>query len=241
MVPPSQVRPLVQRTKYSKTDDEIGTASIGSMVMYDAHFLSLLSQATTAMTVEAMVGHVGSFDPYALVFVLSRRTDSDLPQIHPRRHSSSSWAARGCQEHSHSPPRQSIRRPSRGRGRRQGGRGSSASRSIPSAYLCTSKHVLDSSRAITNEKLQWLGPLVSDLVHSHAQIQIELNSTTDNPLIDVEGGTIHHGGNFQAMAVTNAMEKTRLGVQQMGKLGFAQVSPSIVLLDDALTRGSRFR
>lgn len=71
---------------------------------------------------------------------------------------------------------------------------------------------------------QWIGPLVSDLVSSHAAIQIELNSTTDNPLIDVAGNTIHHGGNFQAMAVTNAMEKTRLGIQQMGKLNFAQMT-----------------
>lgn len=61
------------------------------------------------------------------------------------------------------------------------------------------------------------------MIASHAQVQIELNSTTDNPLIDVVGGAIHHGGNFQAMAVTNAMEKTRLGVQQMGKMNYAQV------------------
>lgn len=71
---------------------------------------------------------------------------------------------------------------------------------------------------------QWVGPLISDLVSSHAALQIELNSTTDNPLIDVAGNEIHHGGNFQAMAVTNAMEKTRLGVQQMGKLNFAQMT-----------------
>lgn len=62
------------------------------------------------------------------------------------------------------------------------------------------------------------------MIASHAQVQIELNSTTDNPLIDVVGKAIHHGGNFQAMAVTNAMEKTRLGVQQMGKMNYAQMT-----------------
>src|SRR6266511_568850 len=35
------------------------------------------------------------------------------------------------------------------------------------------------------------------------------HSATDNPLIDGETGKVHHGGNFQAMSVTNVMEKTR--------------------------------
>lgn len=65
---------------------------------------------------------------------------------------------------------------------------------------------------------------MSDLIASHHAIQIELNSTTDNPLIDVANDAIHHGGNFQAMAVSNAMEKTRLGIQHMGKLSFAQLT-----------------
>lgn len=84
--------------------------------------------------------------------------------------------------------------------------------------------VLRQDRYPLRTAAQWLGPLVSDLVTSHQAVQIELNSTTDNPLVDVEGGIIHHGGNFQAMAVTNAMEKTRLGIQQMGKLNFAQMT-----------------
>lgn len=45
---------------------------------------------------------------------------------------------------------------------------------------------------------------------------------TDNPLIDAETGHIHHGGNFQAMSVSNAMEKTRLSLAHIGKLLFAQ-------------------
>lgn len=65
---------------------------------------------------------------------------------------------------------------------------------------------------------------MSDLIGSHAQLTIELNSTTDNPLIDVAGDKIHHGGNFQAMSITNAMEKTRLGLQQVGKLSYTQLT-----------------
>lgn len=57
---------------------------------------------------------------------------------------------------------------------------------------------------------------------------------TDNPLIDGELGEIHHGGNFQAMAITNAMEKTRLALHHLGKLLFAQCAE---LVNPAMNRG----
>ena len=45
---------------------------------------------------------------------------------------------------------------------------------------------------------------------------------TDNPLIDPDVGVVHHGGNFQAMAVTSALEPLRLALFHVGKLLFAQ-------------------
>ena len=57
---------------------------------------------------------------------------------------------------------------------------------------------------------------------------------TDNPLIEAETDTVHHGGNFQAMAVTNAMEKTRLALHHIGKLLFAQ---STELMNADMNRG----
>lgn len=45
---------------------------------------------------------------------------------------------------------------------------------------------------------------------------------------------MHHGGNFQAMHVTNAMEKTRLSLHHFGKLLFAQ---STELLNPMMNRG----
>ena len=74
---------------------------------------------------------------------------------------------------------------------------------------------------------QWLGPQLEDLLLAHEQVTIELNSTTDNPLIDVARQTTHHGGNFQAVSITSAMEKTRLSLQMIGKLLFAQCSELI--------------
>ncbi|KAA1470566.1 phenylalanine ammonia-lyase [Dentipellis sp. KUC8613] len=81
---------------------------------------------------------------------------------------------------------------------------------------------------------QFLGPQVEDILAALDTITLECNSTTDNPLVDSETGEVHHGGNFQAMAVSNAMEKTRLALHHIGKLLFAQ---STELINPTMNRG----
>ncbi|KAK7045621.1 transmembrane protein [Paramarasmius palmivorus] len=81
---------------------------------------------------------------------------------------------------------------------------------------------------------QFIGPQIEDLLASLATITQECNSTTDNPLIDGETGKVHNGGNFQAMAVTNSMEKTRLALHHLGKILFAQCAE---LMDNSMNRG----
>ncbi|KAF7351163.1 Phenylalanine ammonia-lyase [Mycena sanguinolenta] len=81
---------------------------------------------------------------------------------------------------------------------------------------------------------QFIGPQIEDLLTALVTITTECNSTTDNPLVDGETGKIHNGGNFQAMAVTNAMEKTRLGLHHLGKLLFSQCTE---LINPAMNRG----
>ncbi|KAF8608246.1 phenylalanine ammonia-lyase [Ceratobasidium sp. AG-I] len=81
---------------------------------------------------------------------------------------------------------------------------------------------------------QFIGPQLEDILHAWSVVTQECNTTTDNPLVDGETGHVHHGGNFQAMAVTNAMEKTRLSLHHLGKLLFAQ---STELLNPAFNRG----
>lgn len=75
---------------------------------------------------------------------------------------------------------------------------------------------------------QWLGPYLEDLTLARQQLEVELNSTTDNPMFDVSNRKVHHAGNFQAVAITSSTEKTRLAVQMIGKIIFAQ---STELLD----------
>jgi phenylalanine ammonia-lyase len=55
---------------------------------------------------------------------------------------------------------------------------------------------------------------------------IECNSVTDNPLTD-DLGNVYQGGNFQARDITSAMEKTRQGIQSLGRMLFAQCTEII--------------
>ena len=83
---------------------------------------------------------------------------------------------------------------------------------------------------------QWIGPVLEDLILAHEQILIEINSVTDNPVVDV-GNDIHrvlHGGNFQAKVVTSAMEKTRQGCQTLGRMLFVQCTE---LINPSTNRG----
>ncbi|MCJ1249796.1 hypothetical protein MMC30_007022 [Trapelia coarctata] len=74
---------------------------------------------------------------------------------------------------------------------------------------------------------QWIGPVLEDFMLAYRQITIECNSVTDNPLINAQSGESLHGGNFQARAITSAMEKTRLGLQTIGQMLYVQCTELI--------------
>ena len=74
---------------------------------------------------------------------------------------------------------------------------------------------------------QWIGPALEDLLLAYQQITTELNSVTDNPLIDAKRDRILHGGNFQAKSVTSAMEKTRQSCQTIGRMLYVQCTELI--------------
>ncbi|KAJ7647247.1 L-Aspartase-like protein [Roridomyces roridus] len=96
------------------------------------------------------------------------------------------------------------------------------------------KYSLRQDRYPLRTSPQFLGPQVEDIMAALASVTQECNSTTDNPLVDGDTGEVHHGGNFQAMSVSNAMEKTRLALSHIGKLLFAQTTE---LLNPAMNRG----
>lgn len=81
---------------------------------------------------------------------------------------------------------------------------------------------------------QWIGPVLEDLLLAHQQVTIEINSVTDNPLVDTSRDRMLHGGNFQAKAVTSAMEKVRQGCQSLGRMLFVQCTE---MINPATNRG----
>lgn len=81
---------------------------------------------------------------------------------------------------------------------------------------------------------QWIGPQIEDLLLADQQISIELNSSCDNPLVDIPTKDIHYGCNFQAACVTSAMEKVRLSLQMFGRMLFSQLTE---MVDPTLSGG----
>ncbi|KAJ7084481.1 L-Aspartase-like protein [Mycena belliarum] len=99
------------------------------------------------------------------------------------------------------------------------------------------KYSLRQDRYPLRTSPQFLGPQIEDILSALTAVTQECNSSnfpTDNPLVDGETGEVHHGGNFQAMSITNAMEKTRLALHHIGKILFAQTTE---LLNPAMNRG----
>ncbi|GAB7347133.1 hypothetical protein MBLNU459_g3257t1 [Dothideomycetes sp. NU459] len=95
-----------------------------------------------------------------------------------------------------------------------------AENDVEVAGLCQDRYAIRTAS-------QWIGPQLEDLLHAQAQITTELNSTTDNPLIDVENDHILHGGNFQAAVVTSTMDRARMCLERLGKMVFSQTSEII--------------
>ncbi|MEC4813183.1 MAG: aromatic amino acid ammonia-lyase [Scytonema sp. PMC 1069.18] len=56
---------------------------------------------------------------------------------------------------------------------------------------------------------QYMGPIVDGIQQIQKQIEIEINSVTDNPLIDVENQATYHGGNFLGQYVGVGMDQLR--------------------------------
>jgi histidine ammonia-lyase len=60
------------------------------------------------------------------------------------------------------------------------------------------------------------GALASAVATSAGSIRLELNSRTDNPLVDVESGRMISGGNFQVTGLALSFEALRLALAHVG-------------------------
>ena len=64
---------------------------------------------------------------------------------------------------------------------------------------------------------QYMGPLVDGIRQVATQIELEMNSATDNPLVDHERGHTYHGGNFLGQYVGVGMDQLRYHIGLLAK------------------------
>ncbi|KAJ6593984.1 L-Aspartase-like protein [Mycena capillaripes] len=193
------------------------SASVASLALNDAVHLTLLAQVCTAMGTEALLGSRGSFAPFIHSVARPHPGQVECAANIWNLLEGSRFAATHEEEVS----------------------------------LEEDKNSLRQDRYPLRTSPQFLGPQIEDIMSALSTVTQECNSSksnaqfmtwgynpvliaTDNPLVDGETGEIHHGGNFQAMSISNAMEKTRLALHHIGKLLFAQTTE---LLNPAMNRG----
>jgi phenylalanine ammonia-lyase len=64
---------------------------------------------------------------------------------------------------------------------------------------------------------QYMGPIVDGLDQIQKQIEVEINSVTDNPLIDLENQATYHGGNFLGQYIGVGMDQLRYYIGLLAK------------------------
>jgi phenylalanine ammonia-lyase len=183
-----------------------GTAfsdAVGGLLVHDAMILAMLAQLLTAMAVEAMRGHVESFDPYI------GTVKNDVQQEEIARN---------------------IRFFLEGSKLAQGTITADTDHK-DAVKLTIGGTVLDRNQKLAQDRYalrtsaQWLSPPTQDILAAFGTLSKAINSTTDNPIVDSRdpsNSRILNGGNFQGSATAGAMDKTRSALQLIGKLMFAQ-------------------
>ena len=78
---------------------------------------------------------------------------------------------------------------------------------------------------------QVLGPVLDTILYAEKVIINELNSTNDNPVIDVETKNVLHGGNFHGDYVALEMDKLKIAMTKLSMLAERQLN---YLLNDKL-------
>ena len=78
---------------------------------------------------------------------------------------------------------------------------------------------------------QILGPVFDTLTNSKQIIENELNSASDNPIVDIETEQVYHGGNFHGDYISLEMDKLKLAITRVSMLAERQfnylVNPKI--------------
>lgn len=78
---------------------------------------------------------------------------------------------------------------------------------------------------------QILGPVMDTIMYTGHVLMNEVNSTSDNPIIDDENHNVYHGGNFHGDYVALEMDKLKIAITKLSMLVERQVN---YLMNDKL-------
>ncbi|HEU4325463.1 MAG TPA: aromatic amino acid ammonia-lyase [Roseiflexaceae bacterium] len=71
---------------------------------------------------------------------------------------------------------------------------------------------------------QFFGPIIDTFVQVARQVEVEMNSATDNPLIDIDQQVSYHGGNFLGQYIGVGMDQLRHAIGLTAKHLDAQIA-----------------
>jgi phenylalanine ammonia-lyase len=74
---------------------------------------------------------------------------------------------------------------------------------------------------------QYLGPIVDGIRQIAEHVEAEINSATDNPLIDIATGNTYHGGNFLGQYIGVGMDQLRYHIGLLAKHLDAQIALAV--------------
>jgi phenylalanine ammonia-lyase len=165
--------------------------AVGALALLDAHRLGVIADACTAMATEALTGITGPFDPFL----------HDTAKPHPGQVASAARTRRLL-------------------------RGSRLARDY--AELVREMGTLDKGFRRLEAKIQdkysircapqCVGALHDAVSWGRQILSVELNSSNDNPLYDLEAGTVRSGGNFSGFHVALAMDTLKTAVASVADL-----------------------
>ncbi|SIO08319.1 HAL/PAL/TAL family ammonia-lyase [Chitinophaga niabensis] len=78
---------------------------------------------------------------------------------------------------------------------------------------------------------QILGPIYDTLTHAETVVVGELNSVSDNPVVDHRHQNVYHGGNFHGDYISLEMDKVKIAITKLSMLSERQLN---YLLNDKL-------
>ncbi|KAJ4479186.1 aromatic amino acid lyase-domain-containing protein [Lentinula aciculospora] len=204
---------LIAKEGLALVNGTAASSAVAALAIHDCHVLASASQVFSAYAVETIKGSQESFQPFIHESARPHKGQVEVA-ANIRNILSSSKLARV--QHENADPEGSLRQDSYCvRGSPQWIQRRQDSYSIRGSP-------------------QWIGPSLEDLVLAQDQISVELNSTTDNPVVDIDANYMHHGANFLAMSITSASEKMRLALHHIAKLTYTQLTE---LLNNNMNKG----